>query len=50
MTQIRFVIQIIHQLSIQLFNSQVLSNYIKHKFEKQEIKKRREEKFKIQEV
>jgi hypothetical protein len=38
------------QTSIQLFNSQVISNYIECKFGKQEIKKKIEEKFKMQEV
>jgi translation initiation factor IF-1 len=52
MTQTRFVIQIIQlfnsrQTTIQLFNSQVLSNYIKRKFRKKKIK-RIEEKFKMQ--
>jgi hypothetical protein len=38
------------QTSIQLFSSQVLSNQIERKIREQEIKSRREEKFKKQEV
>jgi hypothetical protein len=50
MPQTRFMIKPIQGKQVfQLFNSQVLFNHIERKFKKQERKKR-EEKFKIQEV